>query len=594
MNSLTRLRSTTVLTVVASVVLAIGAAITLANYVVWATQSKRFNSTYESGQLSAELFRFEATLANRFLPGSQTTQDEIELRYQILLNRLTVIEGGETYQAYRQVPQGADEYADIKTAIHAVEARLPQLGDPAVAREVLDTLLPLNSRLLRLASTAQNVLTTRVSESQEVLGKVVFTISIIVAVLVLSGVALVITILRLKQRSDRDARYDSLTGVLNRNGFNIALAELPRGNGPCAIVLLDVDNFKAINDRYGHGAGDAFLVQITQRVSTLMQPSMVLARLGGDEFAIVFCDKTPCAVAEKLCQDVANLLRQPFDVGEAHFNASASMGVALETPGQHESPITLMKNADGALYAAKEAGRACYRFFDPVMREQMLRRHELRQGLFVAQERSEFHLRFQPIVELEDGGTRGFEVLLRWTHPTLGDVPPGEFIPVAESSAQIIAIGRWVIAQGLRVAATWPDDLFISINLSARQFTDVSLVDYVERTLAASNVRPQRVVFEITESVLVHNEAADIIARLRRLGVQVALDDFGTGYAALSYLRRFELDKIKIDKSFIQTHDNDPRNTSWCAPSATWPTSSTSKSSPKASRRPNTSLSSNR
>ena len=545
--------------VVALVVAGIAVTVTLANYLMWSSQSTRFNITIESGQLSAELFRFELAVAERFLPGSQTTQAEVELRYQILLNRLEIIHNSETFAALTQLPEGAAEYAHATEAIRRVEQRLPELGEPAAAREVLGELLPLNGRILRLASSAQTVLTDNIARKQESLGRVIAGVSVIVVVLVLVGLALMGFVLRLKRRSDRDARHDALTGVLNRHGFNLALAGQPPG-AACAIVLLDIDHFKDINDRFGHDAGDVFLIQFAARLAEVVDGAHLVARLGGDEFAIVFLGPQAGEEAEACCERIARALAAPFDVGEAHLTATASMGIAFKASGQLDDAVALMKSADIALYAAKGAGRARHLVFDPAMRDRALREQRLRQGLAEAEKRAEFHLRFQPIVDIDGGRTVGFEALLRWTHPELGHVSPADFIPVAERSGQIVSIGRWVVEEAFRDAATWPDDVFISINLSARQFTDATFCVFVERALLRFAIRPERVIFEITESVLLHNNAAGIISRFRRLGVQVALDDFGTGFASLSYLRRFELDKIKIDQSFMQAGHTDPRN----------------------------------
>lgn len=558
MKPLRRFR-TVLMAVVALVVAGIAVTVTLANYLMWTSQSTRFNITIESGQLSAELFRFEVSVAERFLPGSNTTQAEVELRYQILLNRLEIIRNSETFTALTQVPEGASEYASAEATIRRVGPRLADLGDVSAAREVLRELLPLNGRILRLASSAQTVLTDNIARKQESLGRVIAGVSVIVVALVLIGLALIGFVLRLNRRSDRDARHDALTGVLNRHGFNVALAnQLP--DKACAIVLLDVDHFKDINDRFGHDAGDVFLIEFAARMAGAVEGAQLVARLGGDEFAIVFVGSDAAQAAEGCCERIAQALAAPFDVGEAHLTATASMGIAFKEEGQAGDPVSLMKSADIALYAAKGAGRARHLAFDPAMRDMALREQRLRQGLAEAEKRSELHLRFQPIVDIGNDRTVGFEALLRWTHPELGHVSPGDFIPIAERSGQIISIGRWVIEEALREAATWPDDVFISINLSARQFTDTTLGMFVEHALARFEVQPERVIFEITESGLLHNDAASIIARFRRLGVQVALDDFGTGFASLSYLRRFELDKIKIDQSFMQAGHADPRN----------------------------------
>ncbi|MES2532713.1 MAG: bifunctional diguanylate cyclase/phosphodiesterase [Pseudomonadota bacterium] len=554
-----RFRTVFVLTAAVLVVLVIAMTVTLANYLMWNSQSTRFNSTLEIGQLSAELFRFEVAVSDRFLQESVTSQAEVDLRYQILLNRLSVIDSSETFTALAYVPGGAEEYASIGAAIARVGPQLPSLADPVVARRVMNELLPLNGRMLRLASSIQNVLTDRIAQNQGNLGHVVGVVSVMVVVLLLIGLALIGFVLRLSRRSDHDARHDALTGVLNRHGFNAALANR-QAVGACAIVLLDVDHFKDINDRLGHDTGDRFLVQFAARTATSVQGAQLFARLGGDEFAIVFFGKDVERRAQSCCDAIAQALAVPFDVGDIRLNAGASMGIAVKNCDDLGDPAALLKGADIALYAAKAAGRACYRTFDPVMRDLALREQSLRRGLTGALRRAEFTLRFQPIVEISDGRTVGFEALLRWMHADLGQVSPVEFIPVAESSEQIISIGRWVIEEALCVAADWPDDVFISINLSARQFTDATLGEFVERSIVRFGIAPQRIVFEITESVLVRNDAALIIAGLRRLGVQIALDDFGTGFASLSYLRRFEFDKIKIDQSFIRAESGDSRN----------------------------------
>ena len=545
--------------VAALVVLGIATAVTLANYLVWTAQSTRFNSTFESGQLAAELFRLEVAVADRFLPGSATAQADLDLRYQIVLNRLEVIDNSETSAAHAYVPDGVAEYAAVAAAIRRVGPSVAGLEDPQVARAILDELLPQNGRILRLASTTQNVLTNRIAQNRDRLGSVVDGISAIVAALVLLGVVLIGFVLRLNRRSDHAARHDTLTGALNRYGFNAAWVSRPL-EAECAIVFLDIDHFKDVNDRFGHDVGDVFLVQFTARLAEAVQGAELFARLGGDEFTLVFSGQNAALRAEACCQLIDRLLEKPFDVGTVHLTASASMGIASRVDGEQADPTALMKSADIALYAAKSAGRACHRVFDPAMRDLALREQKLRQGLTEAQRREQFHLLFQPIVELADGRTAGFETLLRWKHPELGMVSPGEFIPVAERSAQIISIGRWVIEEAFREAVHWPVDTFVSINLSARQFTDVALGRFVELTLERFAIAPHRVIFEITESVLVHNDAAEIIMGFRRLGVQIALDDFGTGFASLSYLRRFEFDKIKIDQSFIRAEPGDLRN----------------------------------
>jgi diguanylate cyclase (GGDEF)-like protein len=352
------------------------------------------------------------------------------------------------------------------------------------------------------------------------------------------------------------ARHDALTRLPNRVMFQERLEQAVemagRGTG-FAVLCLDLDHFKLINDTLGHPIGDGLLRAVADRLQACVREIDTVARLGGDEFAIIQLAADRPEDAELLAKRILATLAAPFDIDGHRIVVGTSVGVAM-APGDGTAPDTLIKNADIALYLAKTESRGAVRFFQPEMDASIRQRRLLESDLRHAVARGEFEIHYQPVVNLAVGRVSAFEALLRWQHPIRGHVLPAEFIPIAEETGLIIEIGTWVLRTACLEATTWPADIRIAVNLSPVQFRSGDLVAVVRAALDASGLRPDRLELEITESVLLRDNADSLNAlhQLGAMGVTVALDDFGTGYSSLSYLRRFPFSKIKIDQSFVR------------------------------------------
>ncbi len=351
------------------------------------------------------------------------------------------------------------------------------------------------------------------------------------------------------------ARHDALTRLPNRIQFRERLEHAmsmgERGAG-CAVFCLDLDHFKQVNDRLGHPVGDGLLQAVANRIQACVHESDTVARLGGDEFAIIQLAVGQPGQAELLASRIIAAFRNPFEVDGHQIVASVSIGAAI-APGDGISAEKMLKNADIALYLAKSEGRGTACFFEPEMDARIQVRRTLEVDLRKAIARDEFEIYYQPQVNLVEGKVTGFEALLRWHHPIRGLVSPQDFIPIAEETGMIVAIGDWVLRRACFEAENWPPDISIAVNLSPIQFKKGTVVASVRAALDASGLRPDRLELEITESVLLHDTVDTLTAlhQLRAMGIAVSLDDFGTGYSSLSYLRSFPFDKIKIDKSFV-------------------------------------------
>jgi diguanylate cyclase (GGDEF)-like protein len=352
------------------------------------------------------------------------------------------------------------------------------------------------------------------------------------------------------------ALHDPLTDLPNRVLFRQRLEEalyrVPRGEA-CAVLCLDLDQFKGVNDTLGHPVGDSLLKAVTERLRRVIRQTDTVARLGGDEFAIVQSSVDHPADATALSKRLLRELSMPFDVAGHQVVIGTSIGIAI-APGDGTDPDVLLKSADIALYRAKSDGRNRYRYFEPEMDALMQARRELELDLRKAIQANQFELYFQPLVNLQRERITGFEALLRWHHPRRGMVPPGEFIPLAEEIGLIIQIGEWVLQKACHYAASWPEPVKVAVNISTVQFKGRSLVTAVTQALEDSGLDPARLELEITESVMVHDfdVALSVLHELKKLGVSISMDDFGTGYSSLSYLRAFPFDKIKIDQSFVR------------------------------------------
>lgn len=356
------------------------------------------------------------------------------------------------------------------------------------------------------------------------------------------------------------AHHDGLTGAVNRGKFAETLAGISvrksiRG-GSLGLIYVDLDYFKAVNDRYGHRTGDQLLGAVVRRIRGLLAPGDVLARLGGDEFAIAIEDPGSEDAVGVLADSIIACLSEPFEIGDKHLTIGASLGIVIT-----DAPLAvdeLLHRADLALYIAKEAGRRTWRLFRPDMEFQRREREVLEADLARAIDRNQLDLHYQPFVNSQ-GHIAGFEALVRWQHPERGMIPPGTFIPLAEKSPLINAIGSWVLREACRAAAAMPSYLVIAVNLSARQFEPGKLAAEIRQILDETGLAPNRLELEVTESVLIDNPDAVVqcLHELKALGIRIAMDDFGTGYSSLSYLWRFPFDKIKIDGSFISAMTQD-------------------------------------
>ncbi|HWA17461.1 MAG TPA: EAL domain-containing protein [Devosia sp.] len=347
------------------------------------------------------------------------------------------------------------------------------------------------------------------------------------------------------------AEHDPLTGLANRALFQSRLKEMVDARANFAVILLDVDHFKEVNDTLGHPVGDSLLLATGERLAACLRPSDLVARLGGDEF-VVIAEGAGAAEAARLAQRFHDTASAPHSIDGEQVRLGASMGIALSR-GQETDPDRLFREADIALYAAKASGRGAFRIFEPSMEAGMQERQALRADLRSALANGELEIHYQPLVDLRTERVSSFEALLRWRHPTRGMVSPELFVPIAEDSGLIVEIGNWVLETACAEAVKWPREISLAVNLSTREFAGHHLAKYVARALKNSGLEAGRLELEITESVLLRNSRTNLetLHRLRGLGVRIALDDFGTGYSSLAYLQQFPFSKIKIDRSFV-------------------------------------------
>jgi diguanylate cyclase (GGDEF)-like protein/PAS domain S-box-containing protein len=361
----------------------------------------------------------------------------------------------------------------------------------------------------------------------------------------------------------RLAHYDPLTELPNRLLFqkdlSDALARASRREDLVAVHCLDLDRFKTVNDTLGHPIGDALLKAAAERLRRCVREGDTVARLGGDEFAVVQTGLTDPSDATRLATRIVEALAKPFDLQGHQVVIGASVGVAI-SPNDGSDSAELLKKADMALYRAKADGRGAFHFFERAMDDQLQARRTLEVDLRVALIQGQFELYYQPLFDLASNRVTGCEALLRWRHPTRGMVSPADFIPLTEEIGLIAPLGEWVLREACREAAAWPDHVRLAVNLSPAQFRDRRLVATVVSALSMSGLPAERLELEITESVLLQDNAANmsILHNLKALGVRISMDDFGTGYSSLSYLRSFPFDKIKIDQTFVRDILEDP------------------------------------
>ena len=368
------------------------------------------------------------------------------------------------------------------------------------------------------------------------------------------------------------ATHDPLTDLPNRSllldHLDLALSRTTRDDSRVALLFLDLDRFKSINDTMGHDAGDDLLVEVARRLSTIVRPSDTVARLGGDEFVVLCNEVADEHHALAVAQRVLSVIEaEPFRLWGTKVAVTASIGIALSPVGIPAHPEALLRDADAAMYRAKENGRARLELFDEAMRIRASRRLELADELARAVEQGDIFVHYQPCIDLPTGRMTGVEALARWSHPVRGMLPPSEFIPIAEETGLIVGLGLRVLATACRQIRVWEDLLGddaprVHVNLSARQLSANNLPVIVQQLVDQVQIDPGNLCLEITESVLMEDAASavDALTRLKDLGIALAIDDFGTGYSSLSYLRRFPVDVIKVDRSFVSGLGPDPED----------------------------------
>ena len=375
-----------------------------------------------------------------------------------------------------------------------------------------------------------------------------------------------------EEKLRHDAHHDSLTGLPNRAVFLDRLARSVsrarrRDDYLFAVLFLDVDRFKLVNDSSGHRTGDQLLMAVARRLENALRPGDMVARHGGDEFTILLDHLRDQHDVETIVQRIERHLSGPFDICGEELVINASIGITLSSVACHD-PEQMLRDADIAMYRAKARGRGRYEFFSSDMHQDIVSTLRVESDLRSAIKNEEFLAHYQPIVSFERGRISGFEALIRWRHPQRGLIPPGQFIPVAEESGLINQVGRWILREASRQMNEWHQrfaslpPLTISINLSTRQFSQPDLIERINAVLAETGLRPESLKIEITESAVMENaeSAVEMLNQLKALGVQLSIDDFGTGYSSFNYLHRFPIDTLKIDRSFISRMDLQPEN----------------------------------
>ncbi|MEH2490148.1 EAL domain-containing protein [Bradyrhizobium sp. AZCC 2230] len=513
-----------------------------------ATRTSRFKEII--GQLS---------IARQQLEGSQRELQEQKLRLDTAINNM--VEGVCMFDAEKRLVVCNERYAQL----YQLPPELLRTGTPhtdIIRHRIVNGILKGDTSegaaekfVSKLAALPFDAVSSRIDELAD--GRL-----ICVTRQPMAGGGWVATHLDVTEQRRSEAKithmaqHDALTDlpnrVLLRERMEDAIAVTRNGGLDLAVLMLDLDRFKEVNDTLGHPAGDALLRAVAARLRDCTTETALIARLGGDEFAVIDYVTSPAVEAAALAERIRKALCEPFDLGDHRVTVGTSIGIAI-APRDGDDSDVLMKSADLALYSAKGDGRGAFRFFEPELDELMHARRNLERDMRDAIARGEFELHYQPFVDAATGEIRGFESLLRWHHPQRGLVMPGEFIPLAEETGLIVPLGEWVLRTACAEAAKWPADLRIAINLSPAQFRSKELVPVVVGALANSGVAPHRLELEVTETVIMHDSEAVFTAlgQLRGLGVRIALDDFGTGYSSLSFLQRFPFDKIKIDRSFV-------------------------------------------
>lgn len=541
----------------------------------------RYTDSWSVSQMVSEYMRLEASLGAYALGVDSVDHDKVRLRLDIMLSQIELLEQGDLGNFIRK---DAGRKATVASLIHILRQLDGELDTmtPAQIKLVLRDMSELDGPMTSIASTSLVQGIDVVNETHDKIQNLYFIYSIISVLLITTCITLGLLMLRQNnnlrrahvrmklladdlqsskeklqvqnRRLQYDAYHDSLTGMPNRLSFWQKLQEVVNQvrpyNGSAVIMLFDLDNFKDVNDTLGHDSGDKLLQELASRLSFFRKTSETLYRLGGDEFALISSD-----LSEEMALDRALVIRekitQPYQIYDSLINIDACIGVVLSE--RETRTDYLYKCADLALYEAKKEGSGTIKIFRPDMLQRLQENKSFEDDLLQALDNGEFRVYYQPIADTVNGEIYGYEALVRWFHPVRGVVPPTTFIPIAEKTGMINALGEWVLSTACEEAAKWSSPMKVSVNVSPIQLINSSLTEVVISVLKRTGLDPHRLDLEITESDIFNENtrSLEILSQLRELGIQISIDDFGTGYSSLSRLSYFPFDKIKIDRSFV-------------------------------------------
>ena len=541
----------------------------------------RYTDTWSVSQMVSEYMRLEASLGAYALGVDRVDRDQVRLRLDIMLSQIELLQQGDLGRFIRKDAGRKEIVANLIHILRQLDGELDTMT-PTRIRLALRDMNELDGPMTSLASTSLVQGIDGVNATHDKIKNLYFIYSIISVLLIITCITLGLLMLRQNnnlrsahvrmklladdlqsskeklqvqnRRLQYDAYHDSLTGMPNRLSFWQKLQEVVNQvrpyNGSAVIMLFDLDNFKDVNDTLGHDSGDKLLQELASRLSFFRKTSETLYRLGGDEFALISSD-----LSEQLALDRAQVIRekitQPYQIYDSLINIDACIGVVLSD--RETRTDYLYKCADLALYEAKKEGAGSIKIFRPDMLQRLQENKSFEDDLLQALDNGEFRVYYQPIADTVNGEIYGYEALVRWFHPVRGVVPPTTFIPIAEKTGMINALGEWVLSTACEEAAKWSSPMKVSVNVSPIQLINSSLTEVVIAVLKRTGLDPHRLDLEITESDIFNENtrSLEILSQLRELGIQISIDDFGTGYSSLSRLSYFPFDKIKIDRSFV-------------------------------------------
>lgn len=533
-----------------------------------------FNGRLEVTSLRERVARFAAT-------GDQDAANDVKLFFQIVVGRLNTWGAGEFGKFIASSPLREARFEGLVRDLTSLEPLVEKLEEPQARAQLMRDLIAISTAMDRIGGEAYSASLNEAEAVRKSLRGQLTIETWITGLLLTLGSLLVVFLLLQNRWLSRAhataatcaanhaflARHDALTSLPNRLAFHDAFAlEIERQRPGCVAVLaIDLDGFKAINDTLGHTAGDTLLIAVGDRLSKFVSlwPEASAARFGGDEFVVILRVEDGVSEALDKAENLRRALAEPYRLPDGTVVIQATIGLAVATPATPD-PMQLPDNADLALSHAKARNKGTVQLFDVTMRADLTRRRRIESDLIAAIALGEISPQYQPQVDMENGRIVGVEALARWTHPILGRIGPDEFVPIAESSGKVVELGRAILERACAEATLMPADVKVSVNLSVAQLVRDDLVDTVQEILGRTGLSPARLKLEVTESIVMSDTDRCIatLRKLKQLGVAIALDDFGTGYSALSYLRLFDWDELKVDRSFVRSIGSDPHSLS--------------------------------